>query len=651
MSQQFKHLFSPIKIGTMGVRNRIVSTGHATYFDEPGTDLPTDQTIAYWVSKAKGGIGLICTRGHFTHRTSYMNTFADHGRAVAMFKKAADAIHEHGACVVGQVVHIGGQTQAFPPTFTPWSPSGGIYARDWVNTHAMTLDEIKDVINGFVQGARVLREAGFDGVEILGCHGYLITEFMSAMTNKRTDQYGGSVENRLRFPLDVIDAIRTAVGNDYTVGMRVNGDEFVEGGYTLEDMLVMAPMLTKGGKLDYLSISAGTYRSLVMFGEPMYYPLGSIAYLGAAIKGVVDVPVMARGRIIDPLQAEEILANSQADMVCMTRAQIADPELPNKAREGRLDEIRKCLGCNEGCYGRVLSIRHLPMRCTQNAVIGRETIPGWADLKPAAVKKKVMVIGGGPAGLETARVAAARGHEVSLYEKGPELGGLTLLAAKAPARDGLLDIGRYLTYQMKLAGVDVHLNIEATPDLVRKARPEVVIVANGSLIMTPDIPGVDQDNVVDARDVLSGKAQVGQNVLVIAGEYHIQALSVADLLASQGKKVEIVCDEYATGWQLDVMTRHAVHQRLFQEGVVFSPCTAVRQISGNTVLAVNSLTRQERNIEGVDTVVVAFGGREDLSLYRSLKGLAKEVYAVGDCTGARRAIDAIADGSKLGRAI
>lgn len=649
MSQQFKHLFSPIKIGTMTVRNRIVSTGHATYYDEPGTDLPTDHTIAYWVSKAKGGIGLICTRGHFIHRSSYMNTFANPSRAVQIFRKAADAIHQHGACVVGQIVHIGGQTQAFPPPFVAWSPSGGIYPRDWLNTHEITLEEIKEVISAFAEAAKVLREAGFDGVEMLGCHGYLITEFMSSFTNKRSDEYGGSLENRMRFPLEVIDAVREAVGRDYTVGMRVNGDEFVEGGYTLDDMLVMAPMLTRGGKLDYLSISAGTYRSLVMFGEPMYYPLGSVVYLASAIKGVVDVPVLARGRITDPLQAEEILANNQADMVCMTRAQIADPELANKAREGRLDEIRKCIGCNEGCFGRVLSVRHLPMRCTMNATIGRELLPGWAETQPAEKKKKVMIIGGGPAGLETARVAALRGHTVSLYDKGQELGGLTLIGAKAPGRDGLLDIGRYFTAQMKLLGVEVNQETEVTPELVKQKKPDVVVVAIGSLSYIPDIPGAEHDNVVEARDVLTGKAEVGQNVVVIAGEYHIQALSVADFIASQGKKVEILCEEYHAGWQLDIMTRHAVYQRLFQAGAIFSPCTGVRRISGNTVLAVNVMTRQERLIEGVDTVVIAFGGKENPSLYRALQGEVEELYAVGDCTGARKIIDAIADSSRLAR--
>ena len=286
-----------------------------------------------------------------------------------------------------------------------------------------------------------------------------------------------------------------------------------------------------------------------------------------------------------------------------------------------------------------------------NPAVGHELEPGWYELIPAANKKRVMVIGGGPAGLETARLAAARGHTVSLYEKGPELGGLTLVAARAPGRDGFLDLSRYFTYQMKLLGVDVHLNTEVTADMVKQLGPDVVIVATGSLPLFPHIPGVDQDNVVEVRAVLTGQVEVGQNVVIIAGEQHIQALSTADFLATQGKKVQVLTEEYFAGSQVELATRAALYQRLYQGGVALVPSTAVKEISGNTVVVANTFTREERRIEEVDTVVISFGGRENNALSQTLRGRVKELYAVGDCAGVKKLYDATREAARLGRKI
>ena len=397
----------------------------------------------------------------------------------------------------------------------------------------MTKDEIKEIIESYAKTAALVKKAGVDGIEIHASHQYLPEQFYSPALNFRTDEYGGSEENRLRFTMELLDAVRSAIGKDLTLGIRIDGDQFRPGGVTIDDMTRLAPMMNRKHQLDYFNISLSGLGCI----PPMYFPMGFAVYLASAIKKVVDVPVMTVGRIIDPVQAENIMAEGHADLVCMNRAMICDPEFPKKAREGRVDEIRKCMGDMEGCWQRIL----IGVRCSYNPVIGRETEPGWAELIPAKKKKKVMVIGGGPAGLETARVAAARGHKVSLWEKGDDLGGQTLIAAKAPGRDGFLELPRYYKYQMKLLGVDVHLNTEATVDTVKKENPDVVVIATGSYPRRPaDIPGINQDNVVTVRDVLTGKAKVGQNVVVSDFHPNFQGGTCAEFLADQGKTVTML---------------------------------------------------------------------------------------------------------------
>jgi len=655
MAQEFKHLFSPIKIGSMTVRNRIYSSPHHPLYIDRSTGLPDERCFQYWATKAKGGIGMIGTFLTEVHARKEHDVFRRPG-AAEVWKRAADAVHQYGAKIVCQIAHSGGQGSG--TLQTNWAPSAVPTPNNRMERHTpheMTKDEIKGTIDAFAHAATVVKEAGIDGVVIHGAHGYLVSEFMSPYFNRRTDEYGGSLENRMRFPLEVIEAVRNAVGDDFVVGIRVNADEFVDGGYTLDNFLVMAPMLTGTGKLDFLNVSVGTYISTATVIESMYFPLDSFVYCAAAVKQVVDIPVIARGRITDPVQAEQILANNQADMVSIVRAIIADPEFPNKAREGRVDEIRKCIGCNEGCWRRITTDQTLGVlagiTCTMNPAVGREGEPSWGELEPAAVKKRVMIIGGGPAGLETARVAALRGHQVSLYDRGSELGGQTLIAAKAPGRDGFLDLGRCFTYQMKLLNVDVHLNTEVTAEMIEKQAPDAVVVATGSVPLIPDIPGVDGHNVVEVQQVLKGEVDVGNNVVIIGGDGDIQSLSTADFLAERGKKVEVLCPDDNCGFKVEPCTKQAIYQRLLRNGVTLTPNTEVKEISGGTVIVYNIFSREERRIEGVDTVVIAYGGREDNALYYALKDRVREIHVVGDANGVRRIHDATMDGTTVGRAL
>ena len=624
---EFKHLFSPLRIGSFTVRNRIVSTPHHTLFtDDDG--LPGSREIAYWVSKARGGIGLIESHVHGIH-WSIGDTFAQPA-AVTKFRSAAEAIHAEGAKFVGQLWHPGAQGNA--AIRSPWAPSPVTQPDSWAVPHEMTVRETREVVGGYARGAAVLREAGVDGAEIHGAHGYLITQFLSPLSNKREDEYGGDFERRMTFALEIIEAIRNEVGRDWTVGMRISGDEMTEGGYTSDDFVRMIPFLTADGQLDYLSVSVGTYRSKDTVIAPSYYPNGAFVYLSAMAKEVLDIPVFCIGRINDPVMAERILEDRQADMVGMTRANICDPDLPRKAREGRLEEIRHCLGCNEGCWGHVETMR--PINCAFNPSVGREEY--WGDIRRTNDPKRLVIIGGGPAGCEAARVAAAAGHKVTLFEAGDELGGQTLIAARGPGRSDWGEVGRYFTSELRRLGVDVRLNTRVRTGDILALSPHSIIVATGGSPRIPDgIKGVDLPHVLQGWDVLRGQAVEGDRVLVLDDEHHIQAANVAELLASKGKHVEVVTREFQLGPNMEPNTRMATLRRLNALGVTVSPTSWVRSISPGSAVLYHFYSEEEREV-AFDAVVLVCGIIPETALSRELSEHHPKVRTVGDCAGPRR---------------
>jgi 2,4-dienoyl-CoA reductase-like NADH-dependent reductase (Old Yellow Enzyme family)/thioredoxin reductase len=639
---EFRHLFSPLQIGSFTVRNRIVSTPHHTLFtDDDG--LPGTREIAYWVSKARGGIGLVESHVHGIH-WSIGDTFAQPA-AATKFRNAAEAIHAEGAKFVGQLWHPGAQGNA--AIRSPWAPSNVSHPDSWAVPHAMTVAETREVVSGYARGAAVLREAGVDGAEIHGAHGYLITQFLSPLSNKRDDEYGGDFERRMTFALEIIEAIRNEVGRDWTVGMRISGDEMTEGGYTSDDFVRMIPFLTANGQLDYLSVSVGTYRSKDTVIAPSYYPNGAFVYLSALAKEVLDIPVFCIGRINDPVMAEQILEDRQADMVGMTRANICDPELPRKAREGRLDEIRHCLGCNEGCWGHVETLR--PINCAFNPSVGREEY--WGDVRRTANPKRVVIAGGGPAGCEAARVAAAAGHAVTLFEAGEELGGQTLIAARAPGRSDWGEVGRYFTAELRRLGVDVRTGARATATGILALAPDHVIVATGGTPRVPDgIEGIEQPQVFQAWDVLNGRPVAGDRVLVLDDEHHIQAANAAEYLAAQDKHVQIVTREFQLGPHMEPNTRMATLRRLDAAGVTISPTTWVRAIGPGTATLYHFYSEADRE-EPVDAVVLACGILPETALARELAAHGVTVRSVGDCAGPRRLEMATFEGHLAAREI
>jgi mycofactocin system FadH/OYE family oxidoreductase 2 len=664
---EFKYLFTPQQIGNVTVRNRIFISAHSKQYGED--NMMGRRHAFYYGERAKGGTGLIVCDMLHIHHTSSSNfskaCFVYDRKVIPGLKMVTDAVHEHGAKIFAQLVHSG------------CHGDGGVYDDQWRHVWGvsaipdvsireackeMETEDIQELIEGFAKSAVHSKEGGFDGIELHGAHGYLINQFFSPLFNKRTDKYGGSLEKRMTFAIEVLDAVRKAIGSDFVVGIRISADELIPGGNTINEYKIIAKKLEETGKVDYFNVSSGTYYTPYIFTPPMLLPHGFRAYLAAEIKRVVDVPVFTVGRIKDPLLAEKILADGQADMVGMTRAQIADPELANKAKEGRLDDIRPCLGCNQGCISRLYNQR--AVTCLGNPAAGREEWLGIGTIKPADQRKNVVIIGGGPAGMEAARVAAMRKHNVQLFEQKDQLGGQVNLLAKIPIRAEFADLTRWQVGQIEKLGVKIHLKTRIEADAVKALNPDVVIVATGStpqrtgfteaLPLRAEMPGAEQENVFSVWDILEDKVDVkGKNVLVIDNDAAHEAYATADYIADGGGKVQVVSRLYHTG--MDLAPVHDIilyYRRLLEKGVTFISTHLVKEIKGDKAIIYNVYApNQEKTLENIDLFVLAMGKNPNDALYKELKDKVPELYRIGDCVAPRKTQYAIWDGHMIGRKI
>ncbi len=644
-TSQFQYLFTPLKIGAFTVKNRIVSTGHLTNFAAEG--LPSERHFNYWVDKARGGVGLIVTEDQAVHPSGGSESYviqAYREECVEPFRRITAAVHEHDVKMVAELFHPG--SNWFPTrdeSLPLWSAGPISSSFHLESTHEIDKEEIQEVIQCFASCAVRMKEAGLDGVELMGAHGFLMEQFFSPRTNRRSDEYGGSEENRLRFARELLATVRQAVGPDFTVGLRISGDQFQRGGLTLDDMKGICAALADTGNIDYLSVSIGIGGSVI---PPMYVASAAFVYLAAGIKEELDIPVFCAGRVVDPIKAEDILAKNQSDMVAMTRACICDPELPNKAREGRLDDIRYCIGCNEGCWGR--SQQRLPITCALNPSAGREE---EMKITPAPAKKKVMVIGGGLAGMEAARVAALRGHSVALYEQGTEIGGQLQIAARAPGRQDMAEPVRYYRHQFELLNVDVHLGTEATSEMVEREAADAVIVATGGVAAQGSFRGSDNPNVVPARDVLSGKVEAGKKVVVYSMDRSTEGFTTADFLLESGHEVELLIPHAMAPLAAEQITFGFIMMRIARKRGKITMGLDIASFDGSTLALHGVFGGGMEAREGIDTLVVSRGSRANDGLYRALKGRVKELYLVGQALAPRKMLESTLDGLRIARTI
>jgi len=647
----FARLFSPIRIGHAEAKNRIVSTPHGAAFGEKGNI--TERYIRYHEEKARGGCGVVMMFGSSSIHPTSINDWGEVNNwddsVIPQFRAMSEAIHRHGALCLSQISHRGRRGHSWYSGTPLWAPSDTREERHREWPHVMTKTEIREVIDAWAAAAVRLKKGGYDGADIPLYGGHLLENFISPLANTRTDEYGGSLDNRLRLPTEVLRALREAVGRDFIIGLRHSGDHFVEGGLTREELLEIARRLDALGIADYWMVSGSnteTLRFEAAVTPSHYHPRGVFNDLAALTKTVVRVPVIVAGRIVTAEQAEAALAAGVCDLVGMTRALIADPEMPTKVRAGRLDDVRVCVGAAEGCIGRLRQGKAIT--CIQNPAIGREA--ELMQIHPAAKRRRVVVVGGGVAGLEAARVAALRGHQTILLEAGAAVGGQVLAVARAPRREEYASIVTWLAGQAKKAGVEVRLNTPASAADVLALKPDAVVLATGASQRVPDIPGVKLAHVASTVDVLLGRVAPGRRVVVVDEEGYFAAPTTADFLADRRAQVTIVSRYFMVGEDIDEGTRSDLYARLFARGVTLTPMTRAVEIVPQGVRTRHTFSSAETVVEA-DSVVLAFGGKAHDPLSRELEGHVADLKVIGDAYSPRRVHDAILDGTRVARAL
>src|SRR5262245_33021836 len=655
MPHEFRYLFTPIRLGGLTLKNRIFSTAHAEAMAEEGK--PGPRLRAYHEAKARGGCALTIIGGstsvHPSSPASAWNMIANHDDSIVpAYRDIADAVHRHDCRIMSQLTHLGRRAQSDVESMHVLLAPSQIPEKVHREVpHEMEPDQIATIVRAFGDAARRCREGGLDGVELSFAHNHLVDQFWSPLFNRRTDEYGGSLENRMRFGFEVLRDVRRQVGRDWVVGVRITGDEMTAGGLSQGDMADIARRLAASGLVDFFSIVGGAAHTAVLQAAVvpnMAYPIGVYVPLAAAIKAAVPgMAILHATRIVDPVHADRILADGAVDLVGMTRALIADPELPRKAQENRLDDIRVCVGANEGCIDRIYQGK--PVTCVQNPSAGRED--ELTALKLPATPKGVVIVGAGVAGLEAARVAAMRGHRVTLIERESEMGGQVLIAARAPARAEYAGIVRFLARQVEKLGVDLRLRVEATAESILAAAPDFVIIATGSHPHVPALPGLDGKHVVTDRDVLLGRVEAGDRVVVVDDVHTQQGLSTAECLLEQGRQVEVISRLFYPGQDIGVTSIVPLYTRLFKKGVTLTPHTELVAVEGSTVVVANSFTGVERRIDGVDTVVLSMGSRSTDAIYRALRNRVAALHAIGDCVAPRGIHQAILEGTRVARVI
>lgn len=655
-------LFEPITIGPRQARNCLLFGSHTTNFAR--RNLLSEQHADYYAARARGGAGIIILEEHIVHPSDLPYEYALLGylpETPQALARVVERIHLHNSLAIIQLNHNGQQSVSDHHQHEIWAPSAVPDVATREVPKAMELADIHEVIDGFALTARHAVQGKADGVEVQVSDRSLLRQFLSPMTNQRGDQYGGALENRLRFIQETIEAVDGALGADRALGLRLCADELAPwAGLTPEQGIEIARQLAASGRIDYLTITMGGILSTHMFPfhASMHTPRGYAAHLAGMVRAAVNIPVFAAGRILDTQQAERILAGEQADGVEMIRPLIADPDLPQLSQAGKTGEVRPCLSCNQGCQ--VRSSMNIALSCNINPDVTGVGTPFTASRFTASSSPRpvqqpgktrpVIIVGGGPAGMEAARTAALREKHVILYERENRLGGTVLLAAKAPGRGELQLISDYLARELEHLRVEIHTGVEVTPDLLIEQRPGAVILATGAHPGTGllPIPGHDLPHVLDIRRVLRGETVAGPRVVVIDETASHGVLSTVELLAEQGHSVEIVTEDWYVG--RDLTATHDIvpwFQRVLARDVIMTPHTSVARIEPGQVIVCDRFAAGERALPA-DTVVLGVYERPAQELYYALKGRVARLFRAGDCVAPRRIEQAIYEGRQAG---
>jgi mycofactocin system FadH/OYE family oxidoreductase 2 len=650
----YDRLFRPLQIGQREARNRILFGSHTTNLARH--NLLSSQHADYYAARAEGGAGMIVLEEHIVHESDMPYESAVLGflpETEQADKPVIERIHEHGSLAIVQLNHNGQQSTSVHHQHEMWAPSPVPDVASRETPKEMELADIRVVIDGFASVARTAIQSGADGVELQMADSSLLRQFLSPLTNLRSDAYGGELENRLRFVQETLEAVDKAIGTDRILGVRFCADELAPwAGLTPEQGLEIVRLLTATYRIDYITVTMGSILSTHMFPfhASMHVPQGYAVHLAGAIKAAVDIPIFAAGRIMSASQAESILAEGQADGVEMIRALIADPNLPRLSQTEHPENVRPCISCNQGCQ--VRSVMNATISCTVNPDVIHSQVVSLE--KPSLkIRKKVSIVGGGPAGLEAARTAALRGREVALFERETVLGGTVALDAKGPGRAELQLITGYLIAELERLGVEIYTGVEVTVEMLLAERPHTVIIATGAQTGTGllPIPGHDLHHVTDIRCVLAGKTVVGQRVVVIDETDSHAVSSVVELLASMGKEVEVVTEDFYVGRDL-VATHDLVlwKQRVLSHGIVLTPHTTVVRIEPGKVIVVDRFSEGERALPA-DSVVLGTYDCPSQELYMALKDRIPHLYRIGDCVAPRRIEQAILEGRRIGEQV
>jgi 2,4-dienoyl-CoA reductase-like NADH-dependent reductase (Old Yellow Enzyme family)/NADPH-dependent 2,4-dienoyl-CoA reductase/sulfur reductase-like enzyme len=603
----------------------------------------SQQLIDYWVARARGGFGLLEVEVSAVDPLgkaipSQLGIWDD--RFIPGWKRLVEEVHKYGARISVQLHHAGRETLAVVTGGQPVAPSPVPCPVEKEMPRELSTAEVYELIEKFGDAARRARDAGFDAVEVHGAHGYLVAQFMSASTNKRLDEFGGPFINRMRFPVLIVKNIRRKVGSNYPVIFRISGSERIPGGRFIEESEAAAALLEDTG-IDAIHVTTGTYESMQWICAPSIVPMGFLASDAEAIRKSVNIPVIAVGRLHEPLLAENILETGKADLISEGRQSLTDPELPNKVAAGEVEDIAPCISCMQGCMGYLFDPAKGKISCLVNPFCGSE---GTMKIEKTTIPKKVMVVGGGPGGLEAAWILAKRGHQVTLYEKENTLGGAYRVAAVSPGKQDILKALHYYIHIGQKYGVTFKLGAEVTETLIANEHPDAVILATGSLPFVPDIKGITNSRVLLATDLLEGKKCItGNRVLIVGGGF--VGSETADFLGDYGYDITIMdmVSDIATDEQGSV--RQFLLERLKSHNVKTILNARVKEFLEDGVIYEKD--GKEDRITGFDTVVLAMGYRAYNPLENKIRNKIQAVHVIGDAREARKAIDAIAEGAQL----